>query len=211
MKIKNHYKELKFLSEFMEFSAKEIFKDKELCNIILTLKPQKGSYGYCTRQEVYKDNELQYLEISYNIDYLDRGLNAIFDTLIHEQIHAYCRKANIVEVAPSGKYHNGKFKAICEEIGLAVEKQGGAGWNTIGKLSDSLEALIKEKFLSNYDPDYIDELFNIKNIHKVGTTTRKGRDRNYKKYVCPFCGQTVRAKAGANIICGDCNEYMEAK
>lgn len=208
MIIKDHAKELKFLREFMEFSAKEIFKDKEICNVVLTLKPQKSSYGFCTVQEVYSDDKLNYLEISYNIHYLDRTMKEIFCTLIHEQIHAYCRKVGIKEVSANGRYHNGKFKELCNELGLAVEKHNGIGWNTTGKITEELNNIIEEKFLSKYDSEYLKELFNLKDLF-IGGTQKQKSNRNYKKYICPICDQTVRAKASANVICGECSIQME--
>lgn len=215
MKLKEHSRELKFLGEFMEFSAKTIFKGKELANVVLTLKPQRGSYGYCTVQEIFTDDEFNYLEISYNIDYLNRPLKEIFSTLIHEQIHAYCRKAEIKEVSANNRYHNNKFKELCDEIGLECEKHKGIGWNTNGKMSEELSNHIDEEFLSKYDSKYIEELFHLKN--KLGTTEakRKGPDRNAKRYICPCCGSKARAKAGALLICGSCFQdtgeitYME--
>lgn len=209
MKIKEHSKELKFLAEFMEFSAKEIFKGKELANIVLTLKPQRNSYGYCTVQEVYTDDELNYLEISYNIDYLTRGLKEIFSTLIHEQIHSYCRKVDIKEVSTNGRYHNNKFKELCDEIGLEVEKHSGIGWNTTGNISEELSKLIDDKFLSKYNPAYITELFHLKNKFGDMEVKRKGKDRNAPKFVCPCCGAIARANPKYNLICGDCMEVME--
>ena len=40
-------------------------------------------------------------------------------------------------------------------------------------------------------------------------TTERGKRGNSRKYVCPKCGNIIRATKAVNVICGDCNISFE--
>jgi hypothetical protein len=66
-----------------------------------------------------EDSEIEvevYHEILIVAEQLHRGARAVFTTLMHEAVHGIAQNRKIKDV--SGRRHNKRFKAICEEIGL---------------------------------------------------------------------------------------------
>lgn len=206
--IREHSKVLEIFNKWIKESKQEIFdklEGKELPSIVITLKPQKGTYGYCTMYKAFKNskNETEYIEISYNMDYLNRGFEEIFETLTHEMIHAW-HYANEIKDCSKSQYHNNKFKETCDKIGLAVQKVPRFGWNTIGKLVDG--SMIKN-FYNSFIERYTNELDVINElISKPISKAPKAKSKNLHVYECPICGAKARAKVNAFLICGNCIE-----
>lgn len=66
-------------------------------------------------------------EINISPEYLDRGPDAVFGTLLHEMAHL---KNWVLDVKDcnAAQYHNKKFKEQAENFGLSVEKMRNRGW-----------------------------------------------------------------------------------
>jgi hypothetical protein len=60
---------------------------------------------------------------------LERGPEPVFATLLHEAAHALAEARNVQDTSRQGRYHNQHFKAIAEELGLAVARAPGIGWS----------------------------------------------------------------------------------
>lgn len=60
---------------------------------------------------------------------LARGAAKTFATLLHEASHATARARGVVDTTRQGRYHNGKFKAIAEDLGLTVTRDHTIGWS----------------------------------------------------------------------------------
>ncbi|MGY2090467.1 hypothetical protein [Nocardia gipuzkoensis] len=56
------------------------------------------------------------------------GAREVFGTLLHEAAHGIARTRGVQDVSRGGAYHNGKYKAIAEELGLTVTRQASRGW-----------------------------------------------------------------------------------
>jgi hypothetical protein len=67
-------------------------------------------------------------EIMLGGEGLLRGGLDVFGTLLHEGAHGIAFTRGIKDTSRGGRYHNQKFKALAEEIGLDVEQDGAAGW-----------------------------------------------------------------------------------
>lgn len=57
-----------------------------------------------------------------------RGGKATMVTLLHEGAHSIARARGIADTSRGGRYHNKRFKALGEELGLVVTEQGSRGW-----------------------------------------------------------------------------------
>jgi hypothetical protein len=66
---------------------------------------------------------------------LKRGPTAVLGTLLHEAAHGVAAARGVQDTSRQGRFHNGRFKAIGEELGLELEKNG-FGWS---------ETLVPEK------------------------------------------------------------------
>lgn len=137
---------------------------------------------------------------------LAKGGAAVFGVLLHEAAHGVAATRGIQDTSRDGRYHNRRFQAVAEELGLTVEKMGSHGWAQTD-LSEAaaqgwgrtIEAL--EKTLAAH-------------LLPVGPSASSA-DRGYRKAQCA-CGRVLRASktelAAAPIICGLCESpYQEVQ
>ena len=159
------------------------------------------AFGWFTLKRVWKDSTEDEGEFEINItsQYLNRPINEIVGTLVHEMCHQYARLNNVQDCSRSGLYHNKLFKKIAEEHGLSVEKEDKCGYARTALNSEAVELL--GFFLEKAPAALIYRNLPQKGVRVSSSSTRK--------YVCPCCGMSVRATRSVNIMCADCNEFME--
>ena len=60
---------------------------------------------------------------------LARGSADVLATLLHEAAHALAHVRGIKDTSRQGRWHNVKFKALAEELGIEVAKDLRIGWS----------------------------------------------------------------------------------
>ncbi|HEY5260858.1 MAG TPA: hypothetical protein VIJ33_01970 [Solirubrobacteraceae bacterium] len=60
---------------------------------------------------------------------LGRGAGPVMATLLHEAAHALAHMRGIKDTSRQGRYHNRRFKALAEELGLHVDHDPRIGWS----------------------------------------------------------------------------------
>jgi hypothetical protein len=75
---------------------------------------------------------------------LARGANDVFATLLHEAAHGMAMMRKLKDTSRQGRYHNGIYKALAEEIGIEVEQHPVIGWS-LTKMPASTAALYASK------------------------------------------------------------------
>lgn len=68
-------------------------------------------------------------EILISGESLARGAEATFGTLIHELAHATAQETGVRDTSNNGRYHNKRFKAIAEPMGISLAEAGTIGWS----------------------------------------------------------------------------------
>ena len=180
------------------------FYNGELNRPAITVSPDggRGTYGWCTVQEVWDTMGEMYREINLCAEYLDRPITELAATLLHEMAHLYNFKYDIQDVSNNGYYHNLKFKTTAEAHGLKIEKHAKYGW-TVTTLAPEAEEWIKEALGENgINASRLPESSGGKGGIK------KSKNRSIK-YVCPECGAIIRATKEVNVVCGDCDVPFE--
>ena len=71
-----------------------------------------------TRGEVFMATEL-----------VARGATDMFAVLLHEAAHTIASRRGIKDTSRQGRYHNGRFRMIAEEVGLEGERDPERGWS----------------------------------------------------------------------------------
>lgn len=181
---------------------------------IITVQSKPGTWGHCTVGKVWKRKEDDTYEMNIAAEVLDREIEEIIDTILHEMVHLYCRENGIQEVSRGGKYHNGKFKDLAEKCGLQCVKQGQYGWNTEGAGNEKLIAYALEKGWTEIRIARGGVMrFPISTgaggLQSGGVTVPGGkRPSSTRKLQCPKCGCSCRATKTIRIMCMDCNEQM---
>jgi predicted RNA-binding Zn-ribbon protein involved in translation (DUF1610 family) len=109
----------------------------------------------------------------------------VLDVLLHEMIHA----------ARPTDGHKKDFPKLAKRVGLT-----GKMTATVAspELRDRLNAMLRDKLPA------------MPKGHGDLTTNRKKAGTRLRKWVCPSCGQIIRAASDClNAVCGDCNTQFE--
>lgn len=117
-----------YLNKVFKLINSEFFND-ELEMPTITLQSSSGAYGYITTSKIWKtESGKASYELNIGADYLNRPIENIVATLIHEGCHLYAMQNGIKDTSNRGVYHNKRFKALAEERGLIIEKHSRYGW-----------------------------------------------------------------------------------
>ena len=195
----------------------EDFFGGQLEDPIITIQSSARSYGHYSVHPIWSVNgEEKRHEINIAAGTLDREIEYTVATLLHEMVHYYNDTVlNVQDCSRGGTYHNKQFKATAESVGLIVTKSDKYGFAHTAPSDSLLEWII----------DHLDSINEIKinrnepgGVRIVGgnnTGNSNGlppvggnRQTHHRKYICPCCGNSVRATKQLKVICGECMELM---
>jgi len=88
---------------------------------------------------------------------LVRGAADVLGTLLHEAAHALAHVRDIKDTSRQGRWHNAKFKALAEELGIEVAKDPRIGWSPT-----AIPASTREEYA-----EVIDELGRVLRLHRA--------------------------------------------
>jgi len=214
----NMQRSIQYLNKIFKALNEEYF-DSSLPTPVITIQSTPKAYGHFTPWEAYRIKEdngdtVGAVEINIGAGTLDRPIENVTATLLHEMVHYYCYLNNIKDTSRNGAYHNKRFKAEAEKRGLSIEYDSRIGWS----ITEPTEALLD--FIISYGFEDIRIGRNEFYTYRIGggaktgnggttttTTTKKG---NSHKLICPKCGCIIRytTMKAPNIMCMDCNEKM---
>jgi DNA-directed RNA polymerase subunit RPC12/RpoP len=191
----------------------EEYFNNELEVPTITIQSSVGTYGHITVNKVWHTNDTATHELNLSADYLNRPIEDIVATLIHEACHLYCIQNNIKDTSNRGVYHNTRFKKVAEQIGhLYIEKHDKYGWTLTYPTEDTLNFIISYGFedielvRGSYFPLAGIGGAKAGNGGMVPPKTRK--PSSTRKYICPGCGSSFRATKALNVKCMDCDEQF---
>jgi hypothetical protein len=70
---------------------------------------------------------------------LAMGAEEVFGTALHEAAHALAIARHIADTSRDGRYHNARYRALAEELGLLVERDAQLGWSTTSLAPETRE------------------------------------------------------------------------
>ena len=189
------------------------FFEGALSRPTITIQSTPKAYGHFSlRDDTWISKNGVSHEINLGAGTLSRPIENVAATLLHEMVHYYNYINGIQDCSRGNTYHNRRFRDSAEAHGLIVEHHEKYGWS-ITSPSDRLLDFILEH-------DLTDILINRNESYGIrvpGTGTHNGtgtmitggkRLSSTRKYVCPCCGNSVRATKNVNIGCLDCMETM---
>ena len=202
---------------YLEKLYRELNVDKfggELEEPIITVQSTPRAYGHVTCSKVWKSKENQKYELNMGAGTIGRPIEETVSTMLHEMVHIYNMMHDIQDCSRNNTYHNKKFKAKAEEVGLIIDHDPRIGWS-ITSPSDDLILYIAEK-------GWEDILINRQEGYRIPIGGAKGKDTgeggeegkatkkpsSTRKYICPCCGISTRATKAIRIMCMDCEEQM---
>jgi len=183
------------------------FFEEKLPKTIISIQSagKKPKLGWFTlSDEVWKDKEEKekYFEISISSEYLNRGLEKVSSTLLHEMTHEYNYINGIKDTANNMIYHNKKFKKSAEDHGLIIEKDNRIGYS-ISELNDESKMFVSTIKIDTSIFDYSRSIFRkpkIENKYKLYT------------FICPKCNCSIKStNTEGEFECVPCNKIFELK
>lgn len=155
------------------------------------------------RWQTRKDDTTLIHEVVVVAEYLDRSPTDVLETLLHEAAHAVNFQRGIRDCSAS-QYHNRKFKAAAEELGLCVTQVKHYGF-ALTELGDGAA----ERYA-----DQVDQLTQVlahRRLMRVNTPTGKGTASTSRhlraQCSCGFIIRVSRKTASSTIIvCMVCGE-----
>lgn len=202
---------------YLEKIYRELNIDKfsgELEEPIITVQSTPRAYGHVTCDRVWKSKDSERYELNLGAGTLDRQIEEVVETVLHEMVHIYNLMHNIKDCSRGNTYHNKRFKEKAEEVGLLVGYDSKTGWS-ITSPSDDLVLYVADKGWSNilinrFDGYYVSINGNSGNdsapANNTDTSVRK--PSSTRKYICPCCGISTRATKTIRIMCMDCSAQM---
>jgi hypothetical protein len=163
----------------------------------------KGILGWCTSKKIWSDQENKegYYEITISAEYLNRSIEELIGTLLHEMVHLHNLQFDIKDTSRSGSYHNKRFKEVAEEKGLIISYSKRIGWS-LTELQETTRKLIEE--LNPSADRFRLARFSPSSGNGEGSKARSST----RKYVCPKCQTIIRATKDVSVVC--CNDHEES-
>lgn len=149
------------------------------------------------------------------------GARDVLGTLLHEAAHGVARTRGIQDTSRGGAYHNARYRAIANELGLAIARQANRGWSETSitdatarayrEQIEALEAVLIAHRRSEHDPGP---------GGKAGTGADGGEDGEGEEERAPRSGRALtcecdpvrRVRAAQRtidagpILCGVCQQ-----
>jgi hypothetical protein len=129
---------------------------------------------------------------------LAHGPTEVLATLLHEAAHALAHVRGVQDTSRQGRWHNARFKALADELGIAVTKDPRLGWSPTALRGDTAETYA----------DTITALGKALRLHRATDPAPvRGPRKTTPPCVCD-CGRRIRVSpsvlAAGPITCGLC-------
>lgn len=191
----------------------ELF-DGMLPEVIITVQSSSKSYAHYTPWDAWSTEQGGKAEINIASGSLDRPLENVLASLVHEMIHCYNdRVLNIQDCSNGGMYHNKYFRRAAEAHGLNVCRSEKYGWSHTEPGDKLLDVILehydelKEIKICRNDPYPSAVSIGVKAGSNSGTMAA-AKPSHHRKYICPVCGCSVRATKAVHIGCLNCGRPM---
>ena len=189
------------------------FFDDSLPTPVITVVPTAKAYAHYVPFDIWDTKDAPKREINIASGTLDRPLESVLASLLHEMVHMYndC-VLHVQDTSRQGTYHNRRFAQEAEAKGLIVTRSDKYGWAHTEPGDRLLDWILAHDELREID---MNRSSSFPGAVGVGTHTgSRGvsipgtKTGHSRKYTCPCCHNSVRATKAVNILCGDCMEPM---
>ena len=199
-----------YLNKVFDLLNEEFFENT-LSRPTITIQSTPRAYGHFSlREDTWVSKLGGTHEINIGAGTLARPIEEVAATLLHEMVHYYNFENGVQDCSRGSTYHNRRFKASAEAHGLRVEHTDKYGWSRTSPSDALLDFILKNELT-----DILINRNEYNGAHVYGTGARRGTEttsppkpNSTRKYICPCCGNSVRATKAVNIACLDCNVPM---
>ncbi len=197
------------LTTAYDFFNRELFSDS-LPPCLITMQRHTGAFGYFCGERFANTSDPKEItdEIALNpAHFASRKPVEVLSTLAHEMAHLWQHHYG----KPSRtRYHNKQWAAKMREIGLIPTATGEPGGKETGQ---KMTHLIEEngRFASAVQTLLAEHPAILYHDRSVSDAERRKKAASKTKYTCPSCGLNAWAKPEAPLVCGNCQEPMQAE
>lgn len=205
---------------YLEKMYRQLNQDKfngELEMPIITIQSTPLAYGHVTVGKVWRNEkqEKNQYELNIGAGTLNRPIECVVSTLLHEMTHIYDLMNGIQDCSRGGTYHNKKFKEKAESVGLIIGYDKRIGFSITSPSEELLNYIIEQ--------GWEDICINRQEVIRIpwsagradkstvsGSSPDSGKKpSSTRKYQCPCCGLSVRATKEVRIKCVNCDEELQ--
>lgn len=209
MKEISKYSRLAMYLEKLYDKLNHDFFEGSLERPVITIQSTARAYGHYTLYDAWNVKGEGYRELNIGAGTLDRPIENVLATLLHEMCHQYDDVVlNVQDCSRGGTYHNRLFKETAETHGLTVTKTEKYGYSRTEPADALLEWVmnnnIQEIQLCRNDLPIAIPVIGTVDGGSCGVSSGAKVKGSSKRYVCPECGMIIRATKVVNVICGDC-------
>jgi len=178
---------------------------------LITMQRSKKAYGYFAGGRFGSADGNQVTdEIALNPSHFrSRTTEESLSTLVHEMAHL--RQHHFGKPSRTG-YHNKEWAGMMRAVGLIPSDTGAPGGKEVGqkvshyiepggRFAEACAELIGQGFTALY----------VELWTEGDAARRKKKTASKTCYTCPSCGLNAWAKPQVALICGDCDEALEAE
>lgn len=197
------------LATAYDFFNQELFSGS-LPPCLITMQRHKGAYGYFSGGRFANTADPKEItdEIALNpVHFAKQKPAEVLATLAHEMAHLWQHHNG---KQPRKGYHDKQWAVKMHEIGLIPTATGESGAKETGQkmthriAENGRYARAVTRLLAEHPAIlYADRSEN--------DAARKKKAASKTKYTCPGCGLHAWAKPDAPLVCGDCEEPMQAR
>lgn len=178
--------------------------DGLLPNCLITLSAEmRKAYGYYRNHPFTntKKQDQSTDEISLNpFTFSGRVDRDIYSTLVHEMVHLWQHHFGVDN---KKTHHDKEWAAKMEAIGLMPSSTGAPGGKRTGRR-------VSHYIIDGGEFDKACAKFKGVIAWRGAPIERIKKGSKRTKYTCPTCETNAYGKPDINIVCGDCDEQMEA-
>lgn len=185
----------------------ERYFENTLSKPVITIQSTPRAYGHVTIGKVWQNGKEERIELNIGAGTLNRPIENVVATLIHEAVHLFCMQNGIKDTSRGYAYHNKHFKEQAEKRGLHIEHSESIGYSITSPTDETLQFCL--------DNDLSDILLyrdEAPTFRPTGTGTNAPTltptptraPSSTRKMICPRCCNSVRATKNLSLICGDC-------
>lgn len=183
--------------------------DGQLEEPIITIQSTPRAYGHVTVGKSWRKGQEHRHELNIGAETLDRPIENVTATLLHEMVHLWNLQNGIQDCSRGGAYHNKKFRDAATARDLSISYDPRIGWS-ITEPTEALCNYIIEQGWTDIHMNRIEWSYTPRGAGNGNATgaTPPPKPSHTRKYICPCCGNSVRATKEVHILCMDCNLPM---
>lgn len=204
---------------YLEKMYRQLNQDKfdgKLEMPVITVMTTPNAYGHVTCGKVWRTKETQRYELNIAAGTLDRPIENVVSTLLHEMVHIYNMMNGIQDCSRGNTYHNKHFKVAAESVGLVIEYDKRIGWSITSPSDELIDYIILQGW-EDIEMNRGDGInYRTGGSHggadgKPTDGTKIRKPSSTRKYICPCCGMSVRATRTVRIKCIECDTEMKVE